>query len=78
MCHKTVTYPSDLTDEKWAIIVGLAVNKHWGLGSPMRLELRAVIKGVFYVLRTGCAWRYLPKEYPNHNSVYHHYHRVGF
>src|SRR6266496_6229950 len=41
----------------------------------MRLELRAVINAILYVLRTGCQWRYLPKEYPNYNSVYYHSHQ---
>jgi putative transposase len=49
------------------------INKHWGPGRPMQLDLRAVINAVLYVLRTGCQWRYLPHEYPNHNSVYYHY-----
>ena len=39
----------------------------------MRLELRAVINAILYILRTGCQWRYLPKEYPNYNSVYYHF-----
>ena len=70
MCHKNEGYPSDLTDEQWAIIEKLDINKHWGPGRPMRLDLRAVINAILYVLRTGCAWRYLPKDYPNYNSVY--------
>jgi putative transposase len=41
----------------------------------MRLDLRAVINAILYVLRTGCQWRYLPSEYPNYNSVYYHYHK---
>lgn len=75
MCHKTPGYPSDMTDEQWAIIEALDINRHWGPGRPLRLELRAIINAILYVLRTGCAWRYLPKEYPNHNSVYYHYHK---
>ena len=75
MCHKTAGYPSDLTDAQWAIIEKLDINKHWGPGRPMRLDLRAVLNAIFYVLRTGCAWRYLPKEYPNYNSVYYHFHK---
>jgi putative transposase len=75
VCHKSVGYPSDVTDEQWAIIEGLDINKHWGPGCPMRLELRAVINAIFYILRTGCAWRYLPSDYPNYNSVYYHYHK---
>jgi putative transposase len=39
----------------------------------MRLELRAVINAILYVLWTGREWHYLPKEYPNPNSMYYHY-----
>jgi putative transposase len=35
--------------------------------------MRQVVNAIFYVVRTGCQWENLPKEYPNHNSVYHHY-----
>ena len=41
----------------------------------MRLDLRAVINAILYILRTGCQWRYLPKEYPNYNSVYYYFHK---
>jgi len=73
VCHKNVGYPSDLTDEQWTIIEALDINKHWGPGRPMRLDLRLVMNAILYVLRTGCQWRYLPKEYPNYNSVYYHF-----
>lgn len=75
MCHKKAGYPSDLTDERWAIIEALDINRHWGPGRPLHLELRAIINAILYVLRTGCAWRYLPTDYPNPNSVYYHYHK---
>lgn len=75
MCHKNGGYPSDVTDEQWAIIQALDINKPWGAGRRMQLELRAVINAILYLLRTGCQWRYLPKEYPNYNSVYYHYHK---
>ncbi len=64
-----------MTDEQWAIIEALDINRHWGPGRPLRLELRAIFNAIWYVLRTGCAWRYLPKTYPNYNSVYYHYHK---
>ena len=35
--------------------------------------MRQVANAIFYVVRTGCQWRNLPKSYPNHNSVYYHY-----
>jgi putative transposase len=75
VCHKNKRYPSDLTDKQWAIIDALDINKPWGPGRRMRLELRAVINAILYILRTGCAWQYLPSEYPNFNSVYYHYHK---
>lgn len=75
MCHKSAGYPSDVSDEQWAIIEAMDINKHWGPGRPMRLDVRVVINAILYVLRTGCQWRYLPKEYPNYNSVYYHFHK---
>ena len=41
----------------------------------MGLELRAVIHAILYMLRTGCQWRYVPRAYPNDNSVDYHYHK---
>ena len=75
MCHKNAGYPSDMTEEQWARIEAQDINKHWGPGRPMRLELRTVINAILYVLRTGCQWRYLPHEYPNYNSVYYHFNK---
>lgn len=75
MCHKSGGYKSDLTDEQWAIIEPLVVKPRRGAGRPVRLDLRAVVNAILYVLRTGCQWAYLPHEYPNYNSVYYHYHK---
>ena len=44
-----------------------------GPGRPLELDMREVVNAIFYVVRTGCQWENLPKEYPNHNSVYYHY-----
>jgi putative transposase len=75
VCHKNAGYPSDLTDEQWAIIEALDLNHQCGAGRPMCLDLRGVINAILYVLRTGGQWRYLPHEYANFNSVYYHYHK---
>jgi putative transposase len=42
-------------------------------GRPQKLALRAILNAIFYLVRTGCQWRYLPHEYPNPKSVYYHY-----
>lgn len=70
MCHTNTGYPSDLTDEQWAIIEQMDINRQWGPGRTMTLELRAVINAILYILRPGVQWRYLPKEYPNYNNHY--------
>ena len=35
--------------------------------------MRQVVNAIFYIVRTGCQWENMPKDYPNHNSVYYHY-----
>ena len=39
----------------------------------MVLDMRAVVNGIFYLMRSGCQWKNLPHEYPNFNSVYYHF-----
>lgn len=75
MCHKKRGYKSDLTDKQWQLIKVMVVKKQIGPGRPVELDMRAVVNAILYVLRTGCAWAYLPHEYPNYNSVNYHYHK---
>lgn len=60
-------YPSDLSDDAWAFLEPLLppLSK---VGRPRRL----IVNAIFYVLRTGCAWRYLPKDFPLWQTVYYH------
>lgn len=65
-------YPSDMSDEKWTILEPLLpVNS--GAGHPVETDLRAVVDAIFYRTRTGCQWRYLPKDYPPPGTVYYHF-----
>ncbi len=54
-------YPSDLTDDEWAILEPLIPPEKPG-GRPREVEMRAVVNGIFYVLRAGCAWRMIPRD----------------
>jgi len=65
-------YPSDLSDEEWTILEPLlsSVEKR---GRPPKWPLRHVADAVFYLLRSGCSWRMLPKEYPPWQTVYYHF-----
>ena len=67
-------YPSDLTDAEWAILEPLIPAEKPG-GRPREVEMRAVLNGIFYVLRAGCAWRMIPREYPPKSTVYSYFAR---
>lgn len=65
-------YPSDLTDREWALLEPLIPPGKAG-GRPREVNMRAVLNGIFYVLRSGCAWRMLPREYPPRSTVYEYF-----
>lgn len=62
-------YPSDLSDAEWKIIRLLLPEPKPG-GRPRTTDLRAVVNAIFYVLRSGCAWRMLPHDFPPYSTVY--------
>ena len=73
MSRKADGYASDMTDEQWALIEPLLPKEAWG--RPIEIEMRSAVNGMFYIARTGSQWDNLPHEYPNHNSVYYHFHK---
>lgn len=62
-------YPSDLSDREWEQITLLLPSAKSG-GRPRTTNIRHVLNAIFYISRTGCAWRYLPREYPRWKTVY--------
>jgi transposase len=62
-------YPSDLTDDEWAL-VGPEIPPGKRGGGKRRVNLREVVNGVMYILSTGCQWRYLPKDLPPRSTVH--------
>ncbi len=63
-------YPTDLTDAEWACIKPYVTSPN-KRGRPKIYSLRHVLDAVFYVLRSGCAWRLLPREFPPWRAVYY-------
>lgn len=65
-------YTSDLSDEEWKLI-----DHHFEplpkIGRPRKHSYREILNGVFYVIRTGCQWRELPKDLPPWSIVYTYY-----
>ena len=68
---RTQSYPSDVTDEQWALLEP-HIPVYPG-GRPRTTDLREVVDAVFYVLRTGCQWRYLPKDFPPKSTVWRYF-----
>ena len=65
-------YPSDLTNQEWALLEPLLASSE-GRGRPPKWPTKRVADAVFYLLRSGCAWRMLPREYPPWQTVYYHF-----
>jgi putative transposase len=66
-------YPSDVTDEQWAIIEPL-IPVH-EVGRPRTNEMREVVNTIFYLNRSGCQWDMLPHDLPAKSTVYNHFAR---
>src|ERR687893_3184252 len=65
-------YPSELTDKEWTLLKPLLASPE-RRGRPPKWPVRYVADAVFYLLRSGCAWRMLPREYPPWQTVYYHF-----
>ncbi len=65
-------YPTDLTDKQWEIIEPLIPPEKPG-GRPRKKDMREIMNALFYVARTGCAWRMLPHDFPKWEIVYHYF-----
>jgi putative transposase len=62
-------YPSDLSDREWNHLAALIPPAKIG-GRPRSSDMRLILNAIFYIMRSGCAWRYLPREYPPRKTVY--------
>src|SRR3989338_3253324 len=65
-------YPSDLTDHQWEVYGALLPLAKPG-GRPRKVDMQEVMNAIFYVMRTGCAWRMLPHDFPRWDSVYKYF-----
>jgi len=68
----TPYYPTDLTEAQWTLLLALLPARKWRPGRPGRppCDLRQVLNGIWYLLKTGCQWRMLPREFGKWNTVY--------
>src|SRR4029077_17418322 len=62
-------YPSDLTDDEWALVELLIPPAKRG-GNKRHVDVREVINGIMYILSTGCQWRAVPKDLPPRSTLF--------
>jgi transposase len=72
--ERRARYPSDTSDEQWALIEPLLPEVKTG-GRPEKHPRRALVDAILYVVRTGCAWRQLPADFPPWQTVYWYFNR---
>lgn len=68
-----IKYPTDLTDEEWQQIQSLVPKPKSGKGKrgrPLKLDRRTLLNAICYEVRSGCAWRLLPKDFGPWQTVY--------
>jgi len=65
-------YPSDLTDAEWVVLAPLIPPAKRG-GNKRRVDERALVDGLLYILSTGCQWRAIPKDLPPRSTLHRYF-----
>jgi putative transposase len=68
-------YPSDLTDEQWAIVEPLIppAKQNPRGGRPRQVDMREVLNTLLYLNRSGCQWQMLPHDLLPKSTVYDYF-----
>ncbi len=74
LVSSSIIYPSDMSDSEWNFLAPLIPPAKAG-GRPRTVDMRRILNGIFYVLRSGCAWRMLPREYGPWSTVSDYFYR---
>jgi putative transposase len=64
------SYSCALTEAEWTLVGDLFEREPHTRGAPGKFERKALVDACCYVLRTGCAWRLLPRDFPPWTTVY--------
>jgi transposase len=65
-------YPTDLSESEWLLLEPYIPAVKCG-GRPALHTRRELVDAICYVLRSGCAWRLLPHDFPPWRTVYHYF-----
>jgi transposase len=75
--RSNLRYPSDLTDEEWALVAPLIPPAKRGGNKRTSVE-RELVNGLMYILSTGCQWRAIPKDLPPRSTVNYYFLRWDY
>lgn len=67
-------YSTDLEDSQWKILSRL-IPQAKKRGRPIVYDRRRIVNAILYVIRSGCQWRLLPKDFPPWKTVYQIFYR---
>jgi putative transposase len=67
-------YQTDLSDAEWSYIEPYLPTSA-APGRPRVHTLREITDAIFYIVRSGCAWRLLPHDFPPWKTVHHYFRR---
>ena len=70
------TYPSSLTDAEWDVIAPVLLAARDPRGCKPKHDPRKMMDAVFYLVRSGCQWRLLPKDFPPWAAVWSLFRRL--
>lgn len=73
--RKGLRYPTDMTDAEWSVIAPL-LPPPARTGRPRKWPMRRIVEAIFYILRTGCPWAFLPESFPPEGTVRHWFGRL--
>ena len=62
-------YPTNLTDKQWQVTENILDPQH----RKRKYPLRDIMNAIMYILKTGCQWRMLPKDFPPYNTVFYYF-----
>ena len=60
-----------ITNKEWLILLPFVAQGK--MGRPRTHDIRRIINAIRYVMKSGCQWRLLPKEFPLWQTVYDYY-----
>jgi putative transposase len=69
---KRQTYPTDLSDQEWILLQPFVATPE-SRGRPRTVDLREILNALFYLLKSGCAWRMLPHDLPKWQTAYYYF-----